>query len=311
VNNFYVYEHWRLDRDECFYVGKGKGRRAYDMKYRNRHHNAIQAKVAREGAAIEVRMVAIGLTEEEAFDLECERIRFWRNAGIDLANMTDGGDGKSGYTCSEATKQKMSDAAKERNKNPEYIEKLRVKTKQTWETNPLIRERVIESGRARRGIKRKPTSEETKIKIGLANKGKKRKPASVETRKKISVFHFGKRCPEGTRAKISVALKGRKHSEDRKQKLRDAWVVRVRKPKKEKPPRPIPVGPIDCLGRSKAGPMKNAKRVICLDDNMSFSSASEAANFYKVAKSAIIELCLGKRRRKTVGKKKFAYEGNL
>lgn len=274
MNNFYVYEHWRLDRDECFYVGKGKGRRAYDMKYRNRHHNAIQAKVAREGAAIEVRMVAIGLTEQEAFDLECERIRFWRNAGIDLANMTDGGDGKSGYTCSDATKQKMSDAAKERNKNPEYIEKLRVKTKQTWETNSLIRERVIESGRARRGIKRKPTSEETKIKIGLANKGKKRKPASVETRKKIPI-------------------------------------VRVRKPKKEKPPRPTPVGPIDCLGRSKAGPMKNAKRVICLDDNMVFSSASEAANFYKVAKSAIIELCLGKRGRKTVGKKKFAYEGNL
>lgn len=22
-NNFYVYEHWRLDKDECFYVGKG------------------------------------------------------------------------------------------------------------------------------------------------------------------------------------------------------------------------------------------------------------------------------------------------
>lgn len=27
-NNFYVYEHWRLDRDECFYVGKGTGKRA-------------------------------------------------------------------------------------------------------------------------------------------------------------------------------------------------------------------------------------------------------------------------------------------
>ena len=28
---FYVYKHWRLDRDECFYVGKESGCRAYDM----------------------------------------------------------------------------------------------------------------------------------------------------------------------------------------------------------------------------------------------------------------------------------------
>ena len=26
--NYYVYEHWRPDKDVCFYVGKGKGGRA-------------------------------------------------------------------------------------------------------------------------------------------------------------------------------------------------------------------------------------------------------------------------------------------
>lgn len=35
---YYVYEHWRLDKDECFYVGKGRGNRAYKMRDRNRFH---------------------------------------------------------------------------------------------------------------------------------------------------------------------------------------------------------------------------------------------------------------------------------
>jgi ribosomal protein S16 len=120
---FYVYEHWRLDRDECFYVGKGKGKRAYVMVKRNRHHLAIQAKVSREGSAIEVRMVATGLTEEDAFNLEKERIRFWRAAGADLTNMTDGGDGVIGYIFTKDVREKMSISQKKRGpRNPHSIE---------------------------------------------------------------------------------------------------------------------------------------------------------------------------------------------
>ena len=96
MNNFYVYEHWRLDRDECFYVGKGMKNRAYKMRDRNSHHRAIMAKLSREGSGMEVRMVATGLTEDEAFALEVERIAFWREAGADLANRTNGGEGVSG-----------------------------------------------------------------------------------------------------------------------------------------------------------------------------------------------------------------------
>lgn len=119
MSNFYVYEHWRLDRDECFYVGKGKGRRAYTMAYRNRHHKAIQAKVSREGFAIEIRMVATGLSEEEAFAVERKRIRFWREANIDLANMTDGGEGVIGYVFSDEVRQKMSVSQRKRGpRNP-------------------------------------------------------------------------------------------------------------------------------------------------------------------------------------------------
>lgn len=97
MTKFYVYEHWRLDRDECFYVGKGMKNRAYKMRDRNAHHRAIMAKLSREGSGMEVRMVATGLTEDEAFALEVKRIAFWREAGADLANQTHGGEGVSGF----------------------------------------------------------------------------------------------------------------------------------------------------------------------------------------------------------------------
>jgi hypothetical protein len=63
----------------------------------------------------------------------------------------------------------------------------------------------------------------------------------------------------------------------------------------------------DSKGRSAAGPMKNARKVISVTDGISFPSASAAARHYNVSKSAVIELCLGKNNRKTVGGIKFKY----
>jgi len=100
---FYVYEHWRLDKDECFYVGKGKGKRAYSSN-RNQHWKNIVSKLEREGSAWEVRIVASGLSEKEAFDLEVARIAFWKNK-VDLSNKTDGGLGHSNPT--EETRKKL------------------------------------------------------------------------------------------------------------------------------------------------------------------------------------------------------------
>ena len=107
---YYVYEHWRLDRDECFYVGKGRGNRAFSMGNRNRHHQAIVAKLNRIGSAFEVRMVAFGLAENDAFSLERDRIKFWRENGVDLANLTDGGEGISGLKHTKESKAKMGAA---------------------------------------------------------------------------------------------------------------------------------------------------------------------------------------------------------
>lgn len=122
-SNFYVYEHWRLDRDECFYVGKGHGNRAYDMRRgRNRHHKAIVAKMHRIGSSVEVRIVADGLVEAEAFRIERERIKFWKDAGADLANLTDGGGGTAGFKMSEETKAKLAEIS--RNMSQEHRNKI-------------------------------------------------------------------------------------------------------------------------------------------------------------------------------------------
>jgi len=93
---FYVYEHWRPDTDVCFYVGKGARGRARRMKDRNPHHQAVVKKLSKLGMCVEIRMVHSGLTEDEAFAKEVERIAFWRGLGVSLVNRTNGGEGPSG-----------------------------------------------------------------------------------------------------------------------------------------------------------------------------------------------------------------------
>ena len=151
--NFYVYEHWRLDRDECFYVGKGRGGRAYSMKNRNRHHQAIIAKLGRIGSAFEVRMVAVGLAEDDSFKLERDRIKFWRESGVDLTNLTDGGEGISGFCHREETKRFWS----EKRKGVPVSLEGRKKRSLSLRGRPKTKEHAIAAGRAgglvRRGKK--------------------------------------------------------------------------------------------------------------------------------------------------------------
>lgn len=64
----------------------------------------------------------------------------------------------------------------------------------------------------------------------------------------------------------------------------------------------------DSLGRSTNGPKKNSRAVICVDTGERFPSASDASRAFNIQKSAIIELCLGKRNRKSVGGYVFKYE---
>jgi len=107
---FYVYEHYRQDTGVCFYVGKGQGKRAWELcrGYNPRYHRVIQ-KLSGLGLAVDIRIVQDGLDEDAAFILEKERIAFWKATG-ELTNLTDGGEGISNP--SEETRQKLQKASK-------------------------------------------------------------------------------------------------------------------------------------------------------------------------------------------------------
>jgi len=104
-NGFYVYEHIRLDTMKPFYVGKGIGPRAYRKAGRNQYWD----RVANKHGFI-INMVAENLDEDMALLVEIEKINQLRRLGIELTNMTDGGEGTSGRKHSEETRQKISNA---------------------------------------------------------------------------------------------------------------------------------------------------------------------------------------------------------
>ena len=93
---FYAYVHAKPD-GSIFYVGKGKGDRAYDFCKRSEYHKRISNKYGKN--AILVGKMECS-SEEVAFDLERGLIKCLRRMGAVLTNQTDGGEGTSGYKVS-------------------------------------------------------------------------------------------------------------------------------------------------------------------------------------------------------------------
>lgn len=99
-NIYYVYIHTRIDTGEVFYVGKGNGNRAYDRFGRNIWWNRIASKTEWISSIVQDSMV-----ESDAYLLEMWLIAKFRNNGITLCNLTDGGEGGKGLP--SATRKKV------------------------------------------------------------------------------------------------------------------------------------------------------------------------------------------------------------
>lgn len=179
---FCVYEHWRSDKNQCFYVGKGTRKRAYFLSRKeNRRHHRIAAKLKRLGLAIDVRIIADGLSEAEAFRLEIEHIKLLRDRGVDLVNTTNGGEGASGNVVSAETRSKISRATMGRRK-PHLIgrrhsartssqNKRKISAAQKGKPRPeLIGRKLSPEGIER--LKNRVFTEEHRRKISEAKKGK-------------------------------------------------------------------------------------------------------------------------------------------
>lgn len=89
---FYTYSHV-TPQGQLFYIGKGQGKRAYQIKYRNDKWKKI---VAKYGQPI-VQILANWKTEAEALTHEMLLISCFKDMGYSLANLTAGGEGTSGY----------------------------------------------------------------------------------------------------------------------------------------------------------------------------------------------------------------------
>lgn len=150
---------------------------------------------------------------------------------------------KGVYHCSEETKKKMSEAHKgkkpEDYMTPEVIEEKRRKQsltlKKFYETHDGSnkgkkfsdewKNNISEAAknRKRQPMQGKHHSEETKQKISEAHKGKKRQPFSDEWKNKISESVSGeKNGMHGITGK-DHPMYGKHHSEEAKQKMREAW----------------------------------------------------------------------------------------
>lgn len=136
MTKHYVYEHIRLDTKAPFYVGKGCRKRAFERSGRNPHWKNVAAK-----HGYSVRIVIQDLSEELALLVEQELIDQRRRCGIPLVNMTDGGEGMSGWTPSQVTRSKMSAAQRVLQNEPSTKTKNASRALAMWD-NPVMQAKI-------------------------------------------------------------------------------------------------------------------------------------------------------------------------
>lgn len=158
---------------------------------------------------VEVRMVASGLSEEDALRLEIERIAFWKERRIELSNKTAGGDGLK--SPSEDVIEKMRASSKKRWSSPVEIKKASLATSLAM-ADPELRKRISKSLTGRKA------SVETREKMSISSMGH---PVSEEARKKISKAHLGNTYGSKTRGKPRPKM-----SDDTKAKMRESQRAR-------------------------------------------------------------------------------------
>lgn len=228
----YVYEHVRPDTNEAYYVGKGKKKRAYVMSGKNVWHTRITNKLKDMGLSPLVRIIKDGLTEKEALSFEKDVIRLYRALGVNLTNMTEGGEGISNP--STEVREKMSLSSRSRWLDSNFRERHSSAVKAAF-ARPEVRERLSLAGRGR------PHSEETKAKLSKANKGRKIPGNSERFAGEGNPF-WGKHHAPETIKRISEKRLGTSASEDTKAKMRAAQSARRAREKELKPP-PEPKAP--------------------------------------------------------------------
>jgi len=204
--HYYTYAYLREDKTP-YYMGKGKGDRI----------NSKQRSIKPPKDKSRILLLKQNLTEAEAFKHEIYMIFLYGRKDLGtgiLYNMTNGGEGSSGWVPSEESRKKMSQSSKGKT----HSEESKIKMSEAHKGNTYCLGKTL--------------SEKHKKNLSEANKGEKNsfygKTHSEESRKKISDIHKGKTVSEETRRKIGEESKGntnwlgKTHSEETRKKISEA-----------------------------------------------------------------------------------------
>ena len=94
-----TYAHYKPD-GSMFYIGKGSVSRAYSKLGRN----IVWNRIVKKHGGFETKILAWWKTEKEAFDHEVFLIETFRQMGINLVNIAEGGKGSKGFRHSDEFK---------------------------------------------------------------------------------------------------------------------------------------------------------------------------------------------------------------
>lgn len=227
-NKFYIYNLIDPKDNIPFYVGKGYGNRMYSHEKEvkrgicpNRNSylfNSIK-KILDSGMKIIYKKIKENLSELDSFKLELEEIKKYgrRNNGSGiLCNMSDGGEGMSGYKHTEISRKKISESLKGR-----YL----------WSESRKKEASKKFSGKGNPFYGKTHTDEVLKkISITVKNKWKneshplKGRPKSESHRKNIKFSKMGRVLSDETKNKMSISQRKRNDiSEELKDKILELY----------------------------------------------------------------------------------------
>ena len=189
MNEFYIYRH--TFANGAVYIGKGKGLRAYSLV--RKRLPKWWATYVKHGAP-NIEILEGGLDDAQALAAEIKMIAELRLSDVNLCNLTDGGEGLSGYVVSEQTREKLRAANVGRVRSPETRAKIKAAKSEV--------------------------SDATRSKIRTALLGKKH---SSETKLKRARSLTGRAVSQETRIKLAEQA-GWTHNADAKKKMSAAKI---------------------------------------------------------------------------------------
>jgi len=173
MNNCYVYQLIDPRDNLPFYIGEGKGKRAWShltftSGCNNPHKDRVIRKIQALGLEVIVKLIKTDLTKEESVRYESQLIE---EIGLDnLTNICSNANppiligeknGFYGKTHSDDNKKKCGDANRGRNNKTEAgTESISMAMKARWQ-DPLLRENQINKLKARKGEKRSLVAKES------------------------------------------------------------------------------------------------------------------------------------------------------